>query len=187
MNNKALKIGLDFDGVIAYNPFRVIRAPIALFKQYILQKKSLNFFYPQNKLQKTLFIILHKSSILPAAGVTKLRELKKTRNCEIHLVTARYSFLDRELYTWLEKHSLLDIFDSININIKDEQPHLFKERLLRELELDYFIEDNLDIVRHLKNTVTTKVYWVYNFLDITKQHDYKVKNLKQALDHISKL
>lgn len=183
---KKIKVGLDFDGVIAYNPFRVIRSPVAYIKRNIFGVKKLNFYYPQNNFQKLLWTIIHESSVFPARGIDLLRNLVEKELIEAHLITARYSFLDIQLYKWLERNRLTNLFKTVNINELDEQPHLFKEKTLGKHKLDFFIEDNLDIVKHLHGKGKTKIYWIYNIIDRNYPHPHKFPYLKKALEEIIK-
>lgn len=181
---KRIVIGVDFDGVVAYNPFRVIRAPIAYVKKNILGIKKTKFYIPQSSLEKILWIILHESSVFPANGVELLRELVEQDIVEAHLVTARFHFLQDRLYRWLRRYDLERVFASITVNERDEQPHLYKERVVTSKRFDYFIEDNLDIVAHLAKTTETDILWIYNLLDRFHPYEKKFPYLKQALEHI---
>lgn len=183
---KIVRVGLDFDGVVAYNPFRVARPIVAFVKQRIFGVKKLRFWYPKRKWQQIFWIIIHESSVYPANGVELLQELVKGGRVEAHLVTARYSFLDDHLYKWLRKHKLDKLFKTINLNKLDEQPHLFKERIISKYKLDFFIEDNLDIVKHLNNKNRTKIYWIYNVLDRWSDFSNKFPYLEKALENIIK-
>lgn len=184
---KKIKVGLDFDGVIAYNPFRVIRAPIAYVKKSILGVKKLTFYYPKSNFQKLLWTIIHESSVFPAKGIDLLQDLVEKELIEAHLITARYSFLDAQLYNWLEKKRLTKLFKTININESNEQPHMFKEKTISKHNLDIFIEDNLDIVKHLHGKGKTKIYWIYNIVDKHYPHPHKFPYLEKALKEIVKL
>jgi uncharacterized HAD superfamily protein len=181
---RPIRIGLDFDGVVAYNPFRIVRAPIKWFKKNILGINRLTFFKPKNEWQQFWWIIVHESSVWPANGVDKLRELVKENKVEVHLVTARYSFLRKNLFGWLKKNNLEQVFTSININEQNEQPHLFKEKVVNKYKFDYFIEDNLDIVEHLAKKCDTKILWIYNILDSLHKYPHKFPFLKKALDSL---
>lgn len=177
-------MGLDFDGVVAYNPFRIIRAPIKWFKREVLGINKLSFFVPRNKLERLAWTIVHESSVWPSNGVELLKELVNNENIEAHLVTARFSFLEQNLFEWLKKNKLTKLFKSINLNKKNEQPHIFKERVVSKLHFDYFIEDNLDIVLHLNGKSKTKIYWIYNVLDRGKNYPFGFPYLKKALEAI---
>lgn len=187
-----IKVGLDFDGVVAYNPFRVVRYPVAYFKKNILGIKKLRFWYPQHPWQQIFWKILHESSVFPAKGAELLKQLVREDAIEAHLISARYSFLDESLLRWLKKYELHDLFTTININKENEQPHLFKEKMVGEKKVDFFIEDNLDIVRYLsgkreaESGKGTKIYWIYNLVDRAFPHPYKYPYLEKALQNIVK-
>lgn len=183
---KKIKIGLDFDGVVAYNPFRIIRAPVTIFKRKILKRPGTRFFVPKTDFHKWVWRLLHESSVFPAIGVTLLKEMAHDEKYEFHLITARFSFLRPDLDAWLLKNGLTSIFASINSNDQDEQPHLFKERTIKRLDLDYFVEDNLDIVAHVRKNVKTKILWIYNVVDrlIYPKDPMSFPYLKSALHEI---
>lgn len=181
---KKIKIGVDFDGVVAYNPFRIIRAPIALVKRNVFGIKKLKFFVPQTPLERFIWTVVHESSFFPAIGVERLKELSKRDDVELHLITARFAFLEQNLFTWLTRHALKDIFTGIHINHENRQPHVHKEDLVNSLKLDYFIEDNLDIVTHLVSRTPTRVLWIYNILDRLTPYVYKYPYLEKALEEI---
>lgn len=178
---KKIKIGLDFDGVLAYNPFRIARPIIAIIKKYLFGVKKLKFWYPEKHWQQVFWIICHESSVFPAKGVDLLKNLVKNENIEAHLITARYSFLDNHLFNWLKKYRLTHLFKTITLNKKDEQPHIFKEKVIEKYGLDFFIEDNLDIVLHLEKNTRTKIYWIYNIFDKRHTYPYKYPYLGKAL------
>lgn len=162
---KVLRIGVDFDGVVAYNPFRIFRAFVTGFKRKVLKKIGLKFFIPKTGWQRTIWGVLHESSVFPARGVDLLKEAVENGSIEVHLVTGRYSYLNRSLDQWLDRYRLRSYFKSINLNEKNDQPHLFKKRVIERYKFDYFIEDNWDIVHYLDENCSTPVCWIYNLVD----------------------
>jgi len=189
---RRIKLGLDFDGVVAYNPFRLVRAPWAYFKRRILKVRKLTFFYPKNNLEKYIWKILHDSSILPANGTEILEELVTGKSVEAHLITGRYRFLNNHLYNFLDKYEMRNIFKSINFNKRDIQPHIFKEELIRKLGIEVFVEDNWDIVEYLsdkkrKYPNKVKIFWIYNLIDRYREYKYKYPYLEKALREIIKI
>lgn len=183
---KKIQLGIDFDGVIAYNPFRLIRAPITFVKSQIFGKRKLKFYYPKNRVEKLIWKILHDSSILPARGINFLIELVENGTLEVHIISGRYNYLEDHLLKWLNKYKLKKYFKTININRKDRQPHLFKEELIKARKVDFFIEDNLDIVNYLSHpsrnySKKVKIFWIYNLIDRFKDYPYKYPYLEKAL------
>lgn len=184
---RKIRVGLDFDGVVAYNPFRVVRAVISLVKHDIFRVKKLKFWYPKYRWQQVFWILVHESSVFPAKGIDLLEHLVKKGEIEAHLVTARYSFLDNHLYSWLKRYKISRLFETVTINKLDEQPHIFKEKIIEKQRFDYFVEDNLDIVKYLHTKQETagkkhtKIYWIYNILDRFVEHPHKFPYLEKAL------
>lgn len=186
-SKRKLRIGFDFDGVVAYNPFRIARPIIALMKRRLFGVKKLKFWYPEKRWQQIFWVILHESSVFPAKGVDIFKRLVLEEHIEAHLVTARYSFLDSHLNRWLRRYKLNHLFKTINTNKDDEQPHIFKEKMINKYKLDIYIEDNLDIVKYLHGKHKTKIFWIYNILDRNYPHPHKHPHLQQALKEIVKL
>lgn len=181
---KKLIVGLDFDGVLAYNPTRLIRAPIKWFKRRVLKIRRLSFFVPKNEWQKWLWVLMFESSVWPARGVKQLKEDVENGRIEVHLVTGRFGFMNKSLYEWLDKYQLRTVFKSISVNEEGEQPHLFKERVIKKLKLDWYVEDNLDIVLYLKDKVQTQVAWIYNLVDKNFPYEKKFPYLERVLQYI---
>lgn len=188
---KKIVVGLDFDGVVVYNPFRLVRSLISFLKHDVLGIKKLKFWYPQKRWQQIFWIIAHESSIFPAKGVDLLEDLIREGKIEAHLITARYSFLDDHLYNWLNRYKLTHLFKTVTLNKHDEQPHLFKKNLIEKLRLDFFIEDNWDIVKYLSRkweagSGKCRIYWIYNILDHFVEYPHKFPYLEKALEEIIK-
>jgi hypothetical protein len=112
-----------------------------------------------------MWTILHESSIFPGKGVKLLKEMAKDDRYEFYLITARFGYLKNNLYKWLEKNQLRDLFKSISVNEGSQQPHLYKQEVVEKLKLDYYVEDNLDIVSYLNGKVKADVCWIYNAID----------------------
>lgn len=194
MTKKILKVGFDLDGVLLYNPARLFRPIIALIKRkkIIINRNHLEFYVPKPGLGQFFWELLHKSSMWLAPGFNEIEELKKAKKIEAYLITGRFGHLQENYEMWRKKMNADSLFMKSFMNSSDEQPHLFKERLIRELKLDYFIEDNWDIVRYLasrfnqsrqeKNAV--KIIWLSNIIDFKISYPYKVKSLKQAISLI---
>lgn len=182
---RKIKVGLDFDGVVAYYPLRIVRAPIKWFKSEILGMKKLSFFIPKNNWQKILWLAIFETNIFPARGVELLKEMASSSTCEFYLITARFDFLKESLDRWLKREHLTECFKQICVNGDQQQPHEFKEAVINKLKLDYYVEDNFDIVSHLTRRTKTKIYWIYNIFDKNKSFPNKYPYLEKALEAIS--
>lgn len=192
-SKKPLRVGFDFDGVIMYNPARVIRPIVSFFKKrkLLFNRKELEFFIPKTKFEKMFFILLHQSSIFPAIGLDEIKKLVDAGEIEAYVITGRFSFLEPDFNRWLKKIEAKHIFKACYYNKNDEQPHLFKERMINELKLDLFIEDNWDIVNYLHRKFWTKagnqktrIYWIYNLFDRKITFKNKFTQLHEALNFL---
>jgi hypothetical protein len=191
MAEKQLRIGFDFDGVIAYNPVRIFRRPAMWLLEILKIRKKGELYYPVpgRHPNRLLWALLHETSYFPAHGLTDLKKLLKEKKIKAYLITGRYSFVKRSLLRWLKFHGIHELFEKIYVNDKDEQPHEYKERILKKLKLDMYVEDNWDIVEYLNHTLNkektlTEIHWVYNVLDRGIQYHYKYPYLKKFIDYL---
>lgn len=189
MKKTKLKLGLDMDGVILYNPFRIARAPIDFIDKLLTKKKNLSFPYPQTEFTRMLWRFAHLSSLFVAPGYEKVKELVAKEKIDGYIVTARYNFLKNDFEKWLVKLDAHNHLINCYHNENDEQPHLFKERMIEKLEIDVFIEDNWDIVQYLNTAFKKKkkklrVFWIYNIVDRFIPYSYKFPSLKAALNQL---
>lgn len=182
---RKLKVGFDFDGVVAYNPLRVLRLPLNSLKKLLLQENRLNFYIPKRKLDRFVWSLAHEFSYFPAIGFSDLKKLLKKHKIEAYLITARYAFLEKSFFQWLKRHRLDKDFKGYFFNAKNEQPHKFKERMVKKLDLDVFVDDNLDIVKHLNKTTKAEIHWIYNVIDRFNPYRRKHPYLKKFLETLS--
>ena len=187
MKKQPLRVGFDLDGVILYNPVRIVRPIIAFFKNVFLHKKELIFYYPKSPVSQWFWKLFHKSSIFISPGVNDLKMLVKQKKIKAYIVTARYDFLGSELKQWVKKNKFNSIFSGIYYNSQNKQPHFFKENMIKKLDLDVFVEDNWDIVDYLSNSIIKtrcSIYWIYNIFDRGKHFPNKFPFLQKAVYHI---
>lgn len=198
MTYRPLKVGFDLDGVLLYNPLRIVRPMISLLKRKKIgiQRKELEFYVPKSGSEELMWELFHKSSVFLAPGFGDISKLKAQNLIEPYLITARFGHLQQDFDKWKRKMKADELFKGCYMNSEDEQPHLFKERMIKELKLDVFVEDNWDIVRYLdknccskkgKKNVKTQIIWVSNLLDYRIDYHSKVINLKQVLELINNL
>ncbi len=181
-----IRVGFDFDGVLFYNAARNLRAYIYFIKRYLLGIKKTRFFIPKTRnpwVQK--FITgLHKSSYRPNRGFTQFLLLLNNPNYEVYIITARLSFMQQDIHELLKKYDLKGLKQIIQ-NQRDGQPHLYKEQIIKKLRLQYFFDDNWDIVKHLSKKTSAKIIWVDNLVDSWFiKYPYRGRDLKQAFKHL---
>ncbi len=187
---KKLKVGFDLDGVILYNPVRIFR-PIAsslkFIKPFLFHEKADTFYFPNSQAEKLFWKILHKTSFRVADGVADIKTLAEKGVIEPYIISARYSFLKNDFHYWINKLNNRPCFRYYHYNKDDMQPNAFKEKMIKELKLDVFVEDNWGVIQRLNSAVSkTKIFWVSNPLDWHIPYSYKFSCLKEAVRYLSK-
>lgn len=191
MKKQTLRVGFDLDGVILYNPARIARPIIAFFKKIFLKRNINRFYYPKNKIEQSIWNLLHKSSIWPAPGLNLLSKLIKQNKLQAYIISGRYESLKKDFDAWINKIDPQRQFSGYYYNEINDQPHLYKEKMIKKLSLDIFVEDNWDIVKHLNQnsklkTKNCKIFWIYNFLDRNINYQYKFATLKEVVKHLER-
>lgn len=188
---KKIKVGFDLDGVILYNPVRIFR-PIASFLKPLIFKKKFkddNFYFPHSFLEKIIWALIHKTSIWPASGLEEIKKLTKNNKIQAYIITARYSFLKKDFDKWMKFMDANDTFTGCFYNELDEQPNVFKDKMIKKLNLDIFVEDNWGVVQKLNesnNKYGKKIFWIYNVFDRRIIYPHKFSSLKKVLEYIKK-
>jgi hypothetical protein len=186
MEKKQLRVGFDLDGVVLYNPLRFARPVIAFVKKMFFKKKDLRFRYPKNFLERWLLITYHKFSLYPASGFEELKKMSLSGKIEPYIITSRYDLFKTDFKKSMEQISADKIFKACFYNQNDEQPHIYKEAMIKKLKLDVFIEDNWNIVQYLNEKCPqTKILWIYNFVDKRIKYQYKFPSLKKAIEFLN--
>lgn len=179
-----IRIGFDMDGVILDNPARIFRRFIATGKQWhLLPRRELEFYQPKNWLEKRLWLYLHKSSWRLAPGYQRLRKLQeKFPVLEAYVISARFDCLQPDSQRWLQRFAKDQTFQELYLNSKDEQPHLFKARLIKQLKLNYYVEDNLDLARYLsQHCPQTEIWWLSNWVDGQKSYPKSFRSFSEVI------
>ena len=185
---KPLKVGFDLDGVILYNPVRIVRPIFAFARKMLIKKKKTVFYIPKSPLEKFFWLLVHKSSLFVAPGVKDLQELIEQGKVEAYIITGRYDSLKTDFEKWMERIEAEKYFKAYIHNSQEEQPFKFKRRMIAKYKLDIFVEDNWDIIQLLNNEGgKTKILWICNVLDQTVTYKYKFPNLRSVIKFLKRL
>jgi hypothetical protein len=174
---KPVKVGFDLDGVLFFNPLRIVRRPLEIFKTVVLQDHKKDFYIPKSWLMRQIWRLVHMSSLRPAKGWKAIQTLRERGLIAPYLITARFSCLQQDFETFVA---------CIN-NSHDEQPHLFKERMVKDLGIQIFVEDNWSIVKHLSQNTDAKALWITNLMDLDIEYPQKYLDLQSAIDEVEKI
>lgn len=155
-----MRIGFDFDRVfVNIPPF----LPISFINKYYKKRDNGILLYriPTRPEQLVIKATHFRSFRQPMKRNMKfLRELAKEKEHHLYLISSRFKFLEPETQYLIKKYELDKIFEKMYFNFENKQPHEFKNELLRKLDLDIFVDDDLSLVRYIaKNNPKTEFFW----------------------------
>src|SRR3989338_6690684 len=123
MTDKILKVGFDLDGVILYNPLRVIRPLLKAFRSNVVGGSTGSSFIPKTFLDKVINAIYIRSSIIIDPAVKDICQLVDEGKIEGYIVSARASFLKNGFSKWIEKINKEGHFKQCYHNETDMDPY----------------------------------------------------------------
>lgn len=169
-----MRIGFDFDKVFVDFPPLVPDFFIEyLYKNHKKKTKKKDIYRFPGKIEQKIRIISHVPIFrkpIPE-NIKVLQKLSKDKNAQIYLVSSRFSFLKRRTEILLKTYNLEKYFRGIYFNFEDQQPHEFKYNRITELKLDYYIDDDLDLLKYLHGKkIATTLFWLDGKAFINKKN-----------------
>lgn len=174
-----MNIGFDLDNIF-------ISTPPFIPKQIIdkLYKKRDNgvLLYripslPEQLLRRTSHVPLLRPAI--KENLDFLKQISKKDN-KLYLISSRFKFLEKRTAKLVKRYGLDKIFDEMYFNFENSQPHVFKNDILKKLNLDMYVDDDLSLIKHVaKVNHKTKFFWL--------RTTNKKENLPSNIIAISKL
>lgn len=162
-------IGFDFDKVfINYPPFVPYFLVDFLYKgRSVFENKptrTTNLHYRFPGYYEQLLRILTHHPILRnpiTENINYLKKITKLKKNKTYLVSSRYSFLRDRTEKIIDKYSLEKYFDGIYFNYENIQPHIFKEKTIKKLRIEVYIDDDLHLAMYLARKIPSlKIFWV---------------------------
>lgn len=157
--NSNIRIGFDFDKVLVNYPPLIPDQ----FINWIYKKRSktLKYRFP-GKLEQKIRILSHYP-LFRHPIVENVSAVKRfyNKNIPVFLISGRFGFLDKRTEHWMKLHDLKKYFQEIHFNFENNQPHIFKDSMMKKLKITHFIDDDLDLLMYLaKSNPKIKFYWV---------------------------
>jgi len=160
---KNIRIAFDFDKVFVDYPPLI---PSALIN-YLYKKRNHNLSYRiPGPIEKRIRIFSHTHFLRHPIkeNIHILSEMFDSNKYLIFLISSRFSFLRGRTEEWDKRHKISRFFKEMYFNFKDEQPHLFKDRIIKEGKIEKFIDDDLDLLFYLaERNPNVDFYWLGNF------------------------
>lgn len=159
-----MNIGFDLDGIFIDKPPFVPKELIELLYKGT-EKKELKYRTP-GRLEQVIRKISHHKVFRPPIKkniiiLKKLNKLNKLKTHRYHLVTGRFFFIHKQTERILNNYDLYELFEQKSLNILNEQPHIFKNKMIKKLKIKRFVDDDLDILNFLsKKNPDIIFYWL---------------------------
>lgn len=159
-----MNIAFDLDRIFINYPPLVSTSVIDWFYKN-RRSQVLSYNIPYSYPAKLLRRLTHVSTLRPPIkkNVVFLHHFaKQFPSHKLFLISSRYQFLENLTKKLLEKNNISIIFSKIYLNTKNEQPHFFKEKAIKEQNIELYIDDDLELLKYLQKTCPkTKLLW-YN-------------------------
>ncbi len=151
MAKKKLKVGFDLDGVIVDKPFFMPKSVIEwLYRTHNGNHKK--YRVPTWQLEILIRKLSHHWLLrLPLRkNLKKIKKIFKQTDFEIYFISGRFNFLNNRTKNWFKRYFPEFPLNRVFINKNNEQPHLFKEKTLKKLNIDHFYDDSLITTDYLE-------------------------------------
>ncbi len=174
-----MKIGFDLDKVfIDYPPF----IPGKLIDKLYKKKANgvLEYRIP-SKPEQFLRLITHYSKFRPPIekNIRQFKALAKNKN-QYYLISSRFGFLKNKTEAIVKKYHIEEEFDGMYFNFSNDQPHLFKQEVIRKMGVERYIDDDLALLKFLsKENKNIQFFW------LNKKSNRKLKSNLFAVTQIS--
>ena len=177
-----MRLGFDFDGIFVDHPPLV---PNALINRlYKKSNRELSYRIPGKLEQKIRIFSHHKIFRHPIQkNLSSFRSIVKKNNLHTFLISGRFGFLRKKTEEWLERYKLKPFFKEIYFNFDNEQPHVFKNEIIRKEKIEKFIDDDIDLLIYLaKENPKVEFFWLHpgnNSRTNLPQNIKMIKNLEE--------
>ncbi len=96
-------------------------------------------------------------------NVQELHAIAQTGEHELFLISSRFGFLKKQTESLVKKHKLDSIFKQLFFNYENKQPHLFKNEVMKKMDIDRYIDDDSSLIRFLAKENPKKLFfWLNN-------------------------
>lgn len=96
-------------------------------------------------------------------NINYVKNLALVNTNKYYLISSRFSFLKKRTDDLIKRYRFDKIFNAMYFNYANNQPHKFKDGIIKKLSLDMYIDDDLQLLEYLidKNP-ETKFFWLNN-------------------------
>jgi len=158
-----MNIGFDLDKIfINFPPLVPEKVIDLLYKEKT--SHELRYRIPSRMEQILRTFSHHPLLRLPITeNIDFIKDASLSNKNKYFLISSRFGFLKKRTDDLVRRHHFDKIFEAMYFNYDNKQPHQFKEEIIKKINLDVFVDDDLQLLEYLigKNS-KTKFYWLNN-------------------------
>lgn len=177
-----MNLGFDFDKIfIDYPPLIPAKLIDRLYKKTVGDKL---WYRIPSKPEQMLRLFTHHPLFRPPIkdNFKFIRDLSKQKQHRHYLISSRFYFLKSVTEDLIEKYQLHRLFDDMQFNFENKQPHIFKEEIIKKLKIDRYVDDDLPLLNFLApRNKKTKFFW------LNKTMYKSIKNNLVAITHLKQM
>ncbi|MCL4353815.1 hypothetical protein M1615_05150 [Patescibacteria group bacterium] len=158
-----MNIGFDLDRVLVdYPPF----VPETVIDRFYKNKNGKLAYRIPSKPEAYLRLLIHYSIFRQPLqdNIAFVRQLKGKDNInKLYLISGRFAFLREKTDEIIARDKLGEIFSGMYFNFANEQPHIFKDKIIKKLSLSSYVDDDFDLVDYLsEKNPQLNLFWLNN-------------------------
>jgi hypothetical protein len=176
-----MNIGFDLDKIFINFPPLISPKIIDMFYKEKADHE-LKYRVP-SRLERIVRIISHHPII--RSPITKnleyIRKLNMKNINKYYLISSRFSFLKKRTDDFIKNNDLDKIFNAMYFNYENKQPHQFKNEVIKKLNIDMFVDDDLQLLEYLvSKNPGIKFFWLNNKISKPlKKNLFAIKNISE--------
>lgn len=155
-----MNIGFDLDKIFINLPPYI---PDKIVDRFYKHKTKEDLLYRiPSKTEQVFRLVTHaKTFRRPIQENLKfIEEMTQKKDNKYFLITGRFGFLKKKTEAFINKHNFDKIFDGMYFNYDNQQPHKFKNIIIKNLHLNTYVDDDLDLLKFLsKGNPNVSFFW----------------------------
>jgi len=176
-----MNIGFDLDRIFINTP-PLIPPEIVDFFYKEKVDHELKYRIPSRP-EQILRIISHYSFFRQpiVENLNFIKNLVLTNKNKYYLISSRFGFLKKRTDNLIKEYRFDKIFNAMYFNYDNKQPHEFKNEIIKKLNLDVLVDDDLQLLEYLTDkNPKAKFFWLNGkFSKPLKKNLFAIKRLSE--------
>lgn len=177
-----MNLGFDLDKIfIDYPPFIPNQLIDRLYKKH--SNGQLLYRIP-SKPEQFLRLLTHQPFLRPIIkeNMEFIKNITKKEKHNYYLISSRFGFLKKTTELLVKRCGFDKIFDAMYFNFGNKQPHIFKNEIIKKLNIHRYIDDDLPLIKFLSSQNPRTLFFWFN-----KKESKKLNNNLFAITEIYKI